>query len=437
MVSKDVASNGAFDCIVIGGGPAGATCATLLAKHGRRVLLLEAATFPRHHIGESLMPHTYWTFKRLGMLEKLNASHFPRKESVQFISPSGQESQPFYFWDRDPNEWSITWQVRRDEFDRMMLDNAREAGVEVREGVRVREVLFEGEHALGVTALIDGQIAEFRGRVTIDATGTAGLLSRQLNMRFGDAKLKNGAIYAYYQNAQRDEGRNAGATLVIHTQNNNGWFWFIPLPDEITSIGVVAPPNYLFTGRGDNPLKTLEKEIAGTPALARRLVNATRVSGHYVISDFTYRSKRLAGDGWIMIGDAFCFLDPIYSTGLMFALTSGEWAADSIHEALAADDLSPGRLAPWGARYVDGVHRLRQLVYTFYDKTFSFAAFIRKHPEYRDAVTRLLIGDVFHEDAGEVFHVLKDWTKLPEPIEVEGAGENSKLIPIGSAQAVM
>lgn len=407
-----------FDVLVVGGGPAGATCATILAQHGRRVLLLEAAKFPRHHIGESLMPHTYWTFKRLGMLPKLKGSHFPLKESVQFISPNGQESQPFYFWDRDPNEWSITWQVRRDEFDRLMLDNAREHGAEVREGVRVQEVLFDGDRAVGVRTLSDGRTQEYHARVIVDATGTAGLLSRQLNMRVGDPGLKNGAIYAYWKNAVRDEGRNAGATLVIHTPNRNGWFWFIPLPDEITSIGVVAPPHYLFTGRGDDPLNTLNEEIAATPALSRRLTKAERVSNSYVISDFTYRSKCLAGHGWIMIGDAFCFLDPIYSTGLMFALTSGEWAADSIQDALSTGDLSPERLAPWGSRYVDGVQRLRQFVYTFYDKTFSFAAFIRKHPEHQDSVTRLLIGDVFHDDAGELFHVLKDWTKLPEPIDV-------------------
>lgn len=417
---------GTHDCIVVGAGPAGSTAGALLAQHGRKVLILERNRFPRHHIGESLMPHTYWTFKRLGLLEKLAKSDFPRKESVQFISPTGHESQPFYFWDRDPNEWSITWQVKRSDFDKLLLDNAREHGAEVREGVRVHEVLFEGGRAVGVRASIDGQTTDLRAKVVVDATGTAGLLSRQLNLRVDDPGLKNGAIYAYWKDARRDEGRNAGATLVIHTPNKNGWFWFIPLPNEVTSIGVVAPPNYLFTGRGDDPLATLEEEIAATPALSRRLEKAERVSHAYVISDFTYRSKQLAGHGWVMIGDAFCFLDPIYSTGLMFAFTSGEWAADSIHEALSSGDVTAEKLAPWGLRYADGIQRLRQLVYTFYDKNFSFAAFIRKHPEHHDTVTRLLIGDVFDESAGAVFHVLKDWTKLPEPIAVD---------PVGSARS--
>jgi flavin-dependent dehydrogenase len=419
-----------FDCIVVGGGPAGATCATLLAQHGRRVLLFEAAKFPRHHIGESLMPHTYWTFKRLGMLPRLKCSHFPLKESVQFISPTGQESQPFYFWDRDPNEWSITWQVRRDEFDRLMLDNAREHGVQVREGVRVQEVLFDGDRAVGVRAHSDGQTMEYRAGVIVDATGTAGLLSRQLNMRIGDPGLKNGAIYAYWKNAVRDEGRNAGATLVIHTPNRNGWFWFIPLPDEITSIGVVAPPHYLFTGRGDDPLNTLNAEIATTPALSRRLDHAERVSNSYVVSDFTYRSKQMAGNGWVAIGDAFCFLDPIYSSGLMLALKSGELAADSINDALDANDVSAERLGPWGPQFIAGIQRLRQLVYAFYDKNFSFAAFIRSHPEFHDDLTRLLIGDVFDEEAGRIFDVMKDWTKLPGPMDAQSSPSSSAAVVV-------
>src|SRR5580765_7817519 len=139
-----------FDCIIIGGGPAGSTVATLLADAGHRVLLVERGNFPRFHIGESLMPETYWTFKRLGMLPKLKASNFVKKYSVQFVNGSGKESQPFYFDEMNPHECSQTWQVLRSEFDKMMLDNAAEHGVDVNQGVRVRQVLFDGERATGV-----------------------------------------------------------------------------------------------------------------------------------------------------------------------------------------------------------------------------------------------------------------------------------------------
>jgi flavin-dependent dehydrogenase len=248
-----------YDCVVIGGGPAGATAGALLAGFGHRVLILEKARFPRHHIGESLMPETYWTFKRLGVLDKLKASPFPKKESVQFVSASGKESQPFYFTDRNPHECSVTWQVNRDEFDRMMLDNAREHGAEVWENSLVKRVLFDGDRAVGVLIDREGSTVEVPAKVVIDASGQSAIIANQLKLRQGDSFLKNGAIYAYYKNAKRDEGRNSGATIIIHTPDRSGWFWFIPLPDDVASIGLVALPSYLFTGRGDDPMKTLKR----------------------------------------------------------------------------------------------------------------------------------------------------------------------------------
>lgn len=413
------ANDPGYDVLVIGGGPAGTTCATLLAQQGRKVILLEKSQFPRHHIGESLMPETYWVFQRLGLLEKLEKSDFPRKESVQFISSSGRESQPFYFPDRDPRPCSTTWQVKRDRFDRMILDNAREHGVDVREQALVKEVLFEGDRAVGVRAQINGAMTELRAKVIVDATGVHALLSRQLGLREGDPGLKNAAIYAYWKNAHRDEGRNAGATLVIRTPDDNGWFWSIPLSDDVTSIGVVGPTPWLCSGRGDDPLATLEEEIAKTPGIARRLEKAERVSHAYVTSDFTYRSRRMAGNGWVLVGDAFAFLDPIYSSGLLFAFRGGEMAADAIDAALKDHDVSAERLAPFAQRFAAGMQLMRQLVYTYYDKEFSFGAFVRKHPEYHDNLVRLLIGDVFNDEVGAIFSVLKDWVKLPAAVPLE------------------
>jgi len=407
-----------YDAVIIGGGPAGATCATVLADHGRRVLVLEKGAFPRHHIGESLQPHTYWTFKRIGMLEQLKASDFVRKESVQFVNAEGQDSQPFYFTDRDPGAWSITWQVPRDRFDRMMLDNARAHGAEVREGAQVRRVLFDGPCAVGARTSLDGAEVDIAARVTVDASGGAALLANQLGLRYPDAMLRNAAIYSYYRGAQRDEGRNEGATLIIHTPQRNGWFWFIPLPGDVASVGVVGPPEYLTKGRGSDPARTLAEEIAKTPGMARRLDDAQRVDKVYVCSDFSYRSRRAAGDGWALIGDAFGFLDPVYSTGVQLALTGGERAADAIHEALAADDLSGARLGVYGPEIVSGMQLLRQLVYAFYDKNFSFGQFMKAHPEYHDHLVRLLIGDVFNDEVGAIFDVMRDWTALPGPMEL-------------------
>lgn len=411
MTSPDTQT---YDCVIIGGGPAGSTVGTLLADQGHRVLILERDSFPRHHVGESLMPQTFSTFERLGMLDKLRKSDFPRKQSVQFVSGEGKDSQPFYFTDRDPNEWSITWQVARDQFDCMMLENAEEHGAEIRQNVRVVKVLFDGDRAIGVVAQEDESTSDISARVVVDATGTATVLSRQLGIRRPEEHLKNGAIYAYYKGAQRDQGRNSGATIIIHTPDKKGWFWFIPLPDDVASVGLVAPPSHLFTGRGDDPLATFESQVANCPGIERRLSQAKRVSGVHVTSDFSYRSTRVAGHGWVLVGDAYAFLDPIYSSGVFLALKSGEFAADAIHEALAGNDLSGERLGSFGDKLAGGIHLIKQLVYAFYDESFSFGRFSREYPQYHDHIVRLLIGDVFNDDVGEVFDAMKDWVKLPQ-----------------------
>ncbi len=408
--------NRSYDCVVIGGGPAGATAGTLLAQHGHRTLILEKSTFPRHHIGESLMPNTYWTFKRLGMLDKLKASDFVRKESVQFISASGHESNPYFFSDRDSNEWSITWQVKRDRFDQMMLDNAREHGAEVREGVRVMQVLFEGDRAVGVRAVMEGEPTDIAARVVVDASGQNTLLAKQLDLKRPDPKLKKGAIYAHFRGAYRETGRNEGATLVIYTPDRSGWFWYIPLENDIMSVGIVASPHYLFNGRGDDPGETFAEEIANCPGVRERLRKAERISQVYVTSDFSYRSTKMAGDGWVLIGDAFGFLDPVYSSGVMLALRSGELAADAIHEGLVDGNLTGQRLGRIAPNFAAGMQRMRQLVYAFYDNEFSFGRFNRQFPEYHDHLVRLLIGDVFKDDVEAIFRPMSTLCELPAPV---------------------
>ncbi|HRX84233.1 MAG TPA: tryptophan 7-halogenase [Phycisphaerae bacterium] len=401
-----------YDCIIIGGGPAGATAATVLADHGRSVLVLEKDTFPRHHIGESLMPHTHATFARIGMLEKLAASDFPRKESVQFVSASGRESDPFFFPDWRPEPSSTTWQVPRDRFDPLMLDNAREHGAEVHNGVRVGQVLFEGEQAVGVRAVFGGAERDIRAAVVVDASGLGAVIARQLRLTEHDPRLRNGAIYGYFRGAYRDAGRNAGATIILYTPTRDGWFWFIPLPDDLTSVGIVATPEYLFRGRGDQPQRTLADEIAGCPAAQRRLDGAEQVGGVYVTRDFSYRARRIAGPGWLLCGDAFGFLDPVYSSGLMLALKMGELGADAIHDALAAGDVSAKRLGRHEEMIVAGMTSIRRLVYAFYDRNFSFGRFLADHPQQKDNLTRILVGDVFNAEVPRIFEFMKDYADI-------------------------
>jgi flavin-dependent dehydrogenase len=390
------------DVVVVGGGPAGATTSTLIAKRGHRVVLFERERFPRFHIGESLIPETYWVLKRLDMLAKMRESPFVKKHSVQFVSARGRLSAPFYFWDNRPHESSQTWQVVRSEFDEMMLANAAEHGVEVRQGVRVLDVLMEGSRACGVRVREeDGGEREVRAKVVVDASGQVGLIQNRLRLRVWDPVLDKGAIWTYWKGARRETGRDEGATLVIQTPSRNGWFWYIPLHDDRVSVGVVAPFGYLFKERGPFA-RTYEEEVERCPAVKERVSKATRVTGHFATKDYSYRATRVAGDGWVMVGDAFAFLDPLYSSGVLLALRSGELGADAIAEGLERGDTSAAQLGKWGPSFSEGVDRMRRLVCEYYDG-FSFGRFVRAFPELRGRITDLLIGDLFGDGVDAVW----------------------------------
>jgi len=393
------------DVVVIGGGPAGSTVSTLLAQQGLRVQLFERERFPRFHIGESLIPETYWVLKRLNMLPKMQRSCFVKKYSVQFVNASGKLSAPFYFWDNKPHECSQTWQVVRSEFDRMMLENAREHGVDAHEGVRVVDVLFEGDRAVGVRLRENGADRDVRATVVVDASGQNGLLQHKFGLRVWDPVLNKGAIWTYWEGAYRDTGRDEGATMVLQTADRKGWFWYIPLHDNIVSVGVVAPFDCLFKGRGPYA-QTYEEEVERCPAVKQRVASARRATGYFATKDYSYRATQVAGNGWVLIGDAFAFLDPLYSSGVLLALRSGEMAADAIVEGLATGDTSAAQLGKWGPGFNDGVDRMRRLVCEYYDG-FSFGQFVRRYPHLQGTVTDLLIGDLFTDRVDAVWRPME------------------------------
>jgi flavin-dependent dehydrogenase len=406
------------EVVVIGGGPAGSTVSTLIAQRGRRVALFERERFPRFHIGESLIPETYWVLKRLNMLPKMRQSHFVKKYSVQFVNASGKLSAPFYFHDNKPHECSQTWQVVRSEFDQMMLDNAHEHGVEAHQGTHVLDVLFEGDRAVGVTIRDAAGIRrEVRAQVVVDASGQGALLQNRFKLRVWDPVLHKGAIWTYWRGAYRDTGRDEGATMVLATDNRNGWFWYIPQHDDVVSVGIVAPFDYLLKGRGANHERTYLEEVDRCPAVKSRIAGASRATGYFVTRDYSYRSTRVAGHGWVLVGDAFGFLDPLYSSGVLLALKSGELAADAILAGLERGDVSQAQLGGWGPVFSQGVDRMRRLVCEFYDG-FSFGAFVRKYPHLRGTVTDLLIGDLFTDRVDAVWEPMEslyraDKTPIP------------------------
>jgi flavin-dependent dehydrogenase len=236
----------------------------------------------------------------------------------------------------------------------------------------------------------------------------------KLGLRQWDAQLRKAALWTYFKGAQRDQGRDSGATLVMQTEGKKGWFWFIPLQDDVTSVGVVADHDFLFRNRGTTDFGAIfEQEVARCPGLIPRLATAERCDAYRAQKEYSYRSRQLAGDGWTLVGDAYGFLDPLYSSGVLLALVSGERAADTICEGLRASDTSEKRLRGWEAEFNAGMDRMRRLVCEFYDG-FSFGRFVKKHPHLKGMITDMLIGDIFRDDL-DVLWPLMDEMRREEP----------------------
>jgi len=407
--AASTAPQAAPDVIVIGGGPAGSTVSTILAMKGHKVTLFERDHFPRFHIGESLIPYTYHVLDQIDMLETMRQSHFTEKRSVQFVSQKGTLSEPFYFGDFDPHERSQTWQVRRSEFDHLLLQNARKKGVNVHEGARVSEVVFEGDRAVGVRVKKENEPEQFiPAKIVVDASGQATQIIDRFNLREWDPILKKAAVWTYWKGAHRDTGRDEGPTIVLQLKDKKGWFWYIPLHDDIVSVGVVAAPEYLFQNRSSKDLEAVYfQEVERCPGLQPRIANATRCDIFRAQKEYSYRATRAAGDGWVMVGDALGFLDPLYSSGVLLALTSGSMAADAISDALVHNDPSEKRLRAWETEYFKGMDRMRRLVVAFYDG-LSFGRLIRKHPDKKGLVTDVLIGNLFKDEIDDIWPLIEE-----------------------------
>ena len=405
-----------YEAIIIGAGPAGSTTAALLAEKGRRVLVLEKEKFPRYHIGESLMPFCWFSLKRLGVLGEMDRIAYTKKYSVQFVTPDGRQSQPFYFFQHYDHPSAVTWQVERADFDVMLLNNARSKGAEVREQTRVTKLLKDDSGTvIGVEAKgLDGKLFEVFAPITIDCSGREQVATARDGWRVKDPQLNKLAIWTYYRGAKRDPGLDEGNTTVAYVQGR-GWFWYIPLKDDIVSVGIVAEKDYLFSESKD-PATIMAREVGRNAWIKDHLSVGEQFGEYWVTSEFSYRSKYCAADGLLLAGDAFAFLDPVFSSGVFLALKSGELAADAVDAALTAGDVSAARFDEYGETLCRGIENMRKLVYAFYDENFSFGKLIKAYPEQRGRLTDSLIGDLFDLDFTDLYAAMGEFAEIPAPL---------------------
>ena len=404
---------GDLDALILGGGPAGATAAAVLASEGRKVLVVERERFPRYKVGESLLPYCYFPLERIGMIEKLRASSFVKKYSVQFATMDGRISAPFYFFQHFDHEASQTWQVVRSEFDQMMLDNAVEKGANVLMGATAKRLLMSGGQCEGLVVERGGETFPIRAPITIDCGGRHGFAATQLGWVIPDPRLNKVAIWTYFEGAKRDSGRDEGATTVAYLPQK-GWFWYIPLPESKVSVGVVAERDYLYR-EGKDPQAVFDREVQANRWIAEHLAAGQQCEAMRVTAEYSYRSRYCATDGLVLAGDAFTFLDPVFSSGVLLALLGGERAAHAAHAALESGDPSAEQFAPYGADLCAGVEAMRKLVYAFYEETFSFGQLLKRRPDLRGDLTDCLIGNLT-KDFQPLFEAVGDFARVPEPL---------------------
>jgi flavin-dependent dehydrogenase len=371
------------DVLVVGGGPAGSAAAAFLARQRRRVVLLERDTFPRFHIGESLLASVNDALHAIGAHEVVRAAGFTEKWGATFLPADGSIERYLDFGTAPGVGTPQTWQVPRARFDELLLTHAAACGADVRQQQRVLDVSFDAD---GVSATVQTTNSTcgartLRARAIVDASGRGALLGRKFNLRVDEPRLANVAVFSHFAGVPRPEGRRSGDIRIV-ARDDLGWFWLIPIADNLMSVGVVLPRT-AFRAFADLDHETiLRRAIADTPAVARLLSAATREWPVRVERDFSFGSRAYAGDRWVLAGDAGSFLDPVFSTGVAIALESGLEAAQAVDAGLAAGDLSARRFARFERRQRARYKSFRRFVVGFYTPEFRDLFFGEDPPQH-------------------------------------------------------
>lgn len=381
------------DVLVVGGGPAGSTIAALLAERGRRVVLVEKDRHPRFHIGESLLPHNLPLFDRLGVSNEIERIGMP-KFGVEFVSPYHDKKVSYDFvqaWDKS---LPYAYQVRRSEFDHILLKNAAAKGAEVIEECRVGEVEFPPEGGAVVAASGgDGATRRWQADFLVDASGRDTLLAGRLGLKRRNRRHSSAAIFGHFTGARRLAGKAEGNISIFWF--DHGWFWFIPLADGTTSVGAVCPPAYVKSRKTDMT-DFFMRTIALCPEIADRLKEARLVAPVTATGNYSYSAARMTGRSFILVGDAFAFIDPVFSTGVYLAMTMAFLGADAVEACLNEPRAAARTLKRYEADARRGLAAYSWYIYRIREPAFrNLFMSSRPPPRIAEAVLSLMAGDVF------------------------------------------
>lgn len=400
----------AVDVLVVGGGPAGSSVANIVASQHHDVMVLEKTTFPRYHIGESLIPFTFHALERLGVVDELRKSSFVKKYSVQFAQEDGTLHRPFYFSSRyDINSVAQTWQVDRAKFDLMLMHQAVARGAQVQYGANVDEVLYDTTGRASGVRYTDASTRtthEVAAKWVVDASGRSALVGKQHQWMTRDPVLRNKmAVWTYFQGCPRAKGMDGGATVVAFIKNK-GWFWFIPLENNITSVGVVAESAYLMRDGVRGLDNVFWREAHNNKWLQQVLSSATVAAEFKSTTDYSMQSQHAAAPGVVLVGDALAFLDPVFSSGVLLALKSGVMVGDVLCEALVSNNPDASVFDVYHTKMRTSVENMRKLIHAFYDINISFKDIMQQHPWAADKITDCLSGDL-EQDYADLWNILK------------------------------
>ncbi len=418
--------------VIVGGGPAGSALGCYLSKAGIKNTIFEASNHPRPHVGESMVMSSVRVFDEIGFLPVLEREGFPKKYGASWHPPVAKGEADISF-DEFPQEGisqDYTYHVDRQKFDLLLLKHAESLGSRVYQGVQVSEVLFdEKSYARGIRLHIAGQEVEVPARMVVDASGRQTLLGKQLRVKKNDPIFDQFAVHAWFKNVKKGKTRSGGYIHIYFLPVERGWAWQIPITDEITSMGIVAEKK-VFQKERLSPAEYFQKFVSSNPDLSDAMCDAERVNEFKMEGDYSYKMDTFAGNGFVLIGDAARFVDPIFSSGVSVALYSAKYSAERIKCAFEQNDFSEAMLKPYEKKLRAGTEIWYEFILLYYKLLPLFTKFIESK-QHRVEVLRLLQGEVFDRKEVPVLDAMRNYIKMVEQTPGHAFAGMLSDIPIG------